>query len=117
MDTDGPMPDPSPWHPETDLQRLKVLGKLLEELGEGVSAAARCIIQGIDEVEPVTLKPNRLWIEDEMADILANVEKTISHFRLDRRRINHRRARKLGYISRWVKGLVRPAAATSRVPA
>jgi len=63
----------NPWHPITDPVTLKQLGKLIEELGELQSALARCIIQGIDEREPVTQKVNRVWVADEIADVLAGI--------------------------------------------
>lgn len=102
-------PDPSPWHPETDPTRLKMLGKLIEELNEASSAAARCIIQGIDEVEPSTLKPNREWLEDELADVIANTRLVIERFELNATRIDVRARRKYTYITRWLNGLTRPS--------
>ena len=92
---------PNPWHPETDAQRLKVLGKLGEEAGELATACCRCVIQGIDEAEPVTGKVNREWLEDEIADVLANIKHALNYFDLDWARIEKRRDRKLGHISRW----------------
>ncbi|RWE37459.1 hypothetical protein [Mesorhizobium sp.] len=110
MDTPTAMPpDPSPWTPETDPVRLKVLGKLIEEFSEGGSAAARCIIQGVNEAEPVTGKINRVWLEDELADALANIRRTIESLGLDHERINLRAERKYAYITRWLEGLNRPA--------
>lgn len=103
-----PDTDPSPWEPETNPQRLKAGLKLLEELGEGVSAMARCLMQGIDEVEPVTKKPNRLWLNEEFGDILANMDRVIQTFRLDYGFIARRRERKFAYITRWLEGLTRP---------
>lgn len=100
--------DPSPWEPETDRERLKAMLKLLEELGEGVAAGARCLMQGIDEVEPVTKKPNRLWISEELGDILANVRRVILTFQLDEVFIRAREERKFNYITRWLQGLTRP---------
>lgn len=113
MDTNGPIPDPSPWHPETDPTRLKVLGKLAEELAEGGAAVARCIIQGIDEAEPVTGKINRRWLEDEIADIEANIWRAKLTLNLDGAYIRLRRERKFNYITRWLNGLTRPAPNTS----
>lgn len=101
-------PDPSPWTPEADPTRLKVLGKLSEELGECGSAASRCIIQGIDEAEPVTGKVNRVWLEDEIADVLANADVAMERLGLDRGRIALRADRKRTYILRWLDGLTRP---------
>lgn len=110
MDTDTSQPkDPSPWHPEADPTRLKVLGKLIEELNECSAAAARCIIQGIDEAEPETGKINRVWLEDEVADVIANVRCTIENLDLNQARIYLRSERKYDYITRWLNGLTRPS--------
>lgn len=108
--SDTPLPtfDPSPWEPEADRERLKVLGKLGEELCEGGASICRCIIQGFDESEPVTGKPNKRWVEDEIADIEANIERAKISLGLDRDYIERRRQRKFDYISRWLAGLTRP---------
>lgn len=109
MDTNtADPPDPSPWHPETDSERLKVLGKLIEEATELATAAARCIIQGIDEAEPVTGKVNRVWLEDEIADVMANIGIAMNHLKLNQQRIEQRAERKANYIGRWLAGLTRP---------
>lgn len=63
-----------PWHPINVAIDLKHLGKLAEELNECGSATARCIIQGMDGCEPESGKPNRQWLQEEIADVLANVE-------------------------------------------
>lgn len=77
----------NPWHPMDKPIDLKHLGKLGEECGELSSAVSRCIIQGIDESEPVTHKPNREWLEDEIADVVANIELVSEHFQLDQDRM------------------------------
>jgi hypothetical protein len=68
MSSKHPLHDPNnpatswalnPWHPMSKPIDLKHLGKLIEELSEANSAAARCLIQGIDQVEPITHKPNQ----------------------------------------------------------
>jgi len=80
----------SPWSPETNQVRLAVLGKLLEELGEGTQMASRCIIQGIDESEPITGKVNRLAFQNELADIFACMEIAVDYFDLDFNSMNQR---------------------------
>jgi len=67
----------------TDPVDKKTLGKLLEELGECTSATARCLIQGIDEAEPITGKINRQWLQEEIADVYANLALTVERFNLD----------------------------------
>lgn len=91
----------SPWVPITNKCDLKHLGKLAEELGECGAAVARCIIQGVASVEPVTLKPNHQWLEDEIADVLANIDLCISHFELDPGIIAIRKERKKKMLSDW----------------
>jgi NTP pyrophosphatase (non-canonical NTP hydrolase) len=80
---------------------LKHLGKLAEELGEASAAVARCIIQGIDEHEPVTGKPNKVWLEDELADVLANMCLVGEYFDLDVARMVERRDRKMAHLRGW----------------
>lgn len=91
----------NPWRPMSRPIDIKVVGKGLEELGEGVAAWARCLIQGIDEVEPVTKKPNRQWAEEEIADILANLGLMVRHFGMDLERIEARARRKAGALRTW----------------
>lgn len=67
-----PFNDP-PWHPMTDPIDKKTIGKLLEELGELTSALSRCLIQGIHEVEPVTGKPNKQWVKEEVLDVMVGM--------------------------------------------
>ncbi|WP_375599353.1 hypothetical protein [Devosia sp. Naph2] len=61
----------SPWLPEQDRHRLAVLGKLAEECNELAGRAVRCIIQGLDEVDPDTGRTNRAELEREIADVEA----------------------------------------------
>lgn len=101
MNTDATNPRMNPWHPMTDPVDLKTTGKLLEELGECTSAVARCQIQGIDEAEPVTGKVNRVWLEEEIADVLAGIHLTIDRFNLDIGKIQARRVRKITQLKSW----------------
>lgn len=96
----------NPWVPERDPLALAVLGKLAEECGEAGQIVARCIIQGIGESEPVTGKPNRQALEDEIADILATTTMAVEHFGLDLHRISDRRYKKIQHLTRW-HGLIR----------
>ena len=92
----------SPWVPTTDPQDFKVLGKQKEELGELTAATSRCVIQGINESEPVTLKPNLLWLTEEVADVQATSELLIEHFGLNRDFIAKRKAKKLDGFYKWL---------------
>lgn len=80
---------------------LKHLGKLGEEASELGAAVSRCIIQGIDECEPVTGKLNREWLEDEIADVRANSELNIERFGLDEDRITKRVEKKKRHLRIW----------------
>lgn len=91
----------NPWQPITKKIDLKVLGKMIEELGEAVSAASRCVIQGMDEAEPVSGKVNRAWLEDEAADVLATVGLMVGHFDLSEERILERLDRKARHLVSW----------------
>lgn len=71
------------WYVETDAQRLRRLGKTLEELGELQAVVARCIIQGVGEVDPSSGKINRLRLQEEIADVYAQLELLIDSFQLD----------------------------------
>jgi hypothetical protein len=93
--------DANPWHPITDPVDLKHLGKLSEEVNELGSATSRCIIQGIDACEPVTGKPNREWLEDEIADVQANIDLVIERFGLDEERMAARVEKKKLHLKQW----------------
>ena len=61
---------------------LKTIGKLMEELAELQAALSRCVVQGIDEVHPVTSKLNRTWVEEELSDVRASVELFMERFKV-----------------------------------
>lgn len=91
----------NPWQPMTRPIDLKHLGKLAEELNEAGSAVARCIIQGIDECEPISHKKNREWLEDELADVIANIMLVKDHFSLGEKRMQDRIERKIKHLKGW----------------
>lgn len=93
----------SPWQPETNKIKLAVLGKLSEELGELTAIVSRCIIQGIDEDDPITGIINRVYLEDELADVLAGIFIVMKHFDLDDQAIMVRRAEKVELKLEWHK--------------
>jgi NTP pyrophosphatase (non-canonical NTP hydrolase) len=94
-------PKMNPWHPIREPVDLKHLGKLGEELNECGAAVSRCIIQGVEECEPVTGKPNKLWLQEELADVLANIELVIDHFGLDLDHMLTRRNKKMAQLKTW----------------
>ena len=89
------------WVPTTDLMTLRRFGKMLEELGELTEVASRCIIQGIDELDPSTQRYNRVRLIDEIADVYAQLDETIDAFMLNRTYIEKRRAAKRAYMQEW----------------
>lgn len=97
----------NPWEPITEPIDLKHLGKLEEELGECISAASRCTIQGMDGADPETGKINRQWLAEEMGDVLCHIEVNVEHFGLDVPLILGRVARKKDHIKAW-HALARP---------
>lgn len=78
---------------------VKHLGKLMEELGEAQAAVARCLIQGINEAEPITGKLNGQWLAEELADVEANIALVRKWF--DINPMGERVARKMKDLRRW----------------
>jgi hypothetical protein len=97
----GTMKPPSPWQPENGKVNLAVLGKLNEEANELGAVTARCIIQGIDGQEPVTKKPNRQWLQEEIADVMAGCELAVKRFGLDWEAIHARMDMKKAHKLAW----------------
>lgn len=91
----------NPWHPITNSVDLKHLGKLGEELGECSAAVSRCIIQGLAEAEPSTGKINAKWLEEEIADVLANIDLVVTRFKLNPLTIQQRKLRKEEQLKSW----------------
>lgn len=89
------------WVPTTDLMMLRRMGKLQEEMSELGAVASRCIIQGIDEIDPSSQKVNRKRLEDEIADVYAQLDETVSRLGLHYGDIERRRAVKRTYMQDW----------------
>lgn len=91
----------NPWQPEQNKVNLAVLGKACEELTECATAVSRCIIQGIDESEPVTGKLNKDWLTEEIADAYATLDLMCDHFNLDKIYIHSRFNHKISHLQSW----------------
>lgn len=98
----------SPWHPITDSVDLKHLGKLGEEISEQIEVlgrlskvVARCIIQGMDGINPADGKVNKRWLEEELADTQGNSELVIERFKLDEQFIRERADNKKLRLRTW----------------
>jgi hypothetical protein len=77
------------------------LERLLSALGNAVSASARCFIQGIDEHEPVTKRPNRDWLQEAFRDLLGVISAMEIINRLDTERIMKRTEFKKKHLRAW----------------
>lgn len=100
--TTGNEPEYEPWVPIDDKTDLKHGLKGIEEFGELISAMARCLMQGIDEVEPVTKKSNRLWLNEEMADAQLLMDMIGNRFNLDYRFMQKRQDSKRKRLINWL---------------
>lgn len=90
-----------PWKVTQDPLTLRRMGKLGEELGELQAVVSRIIIQGIDAIDPSTGKPNRQRLEEEMADVHAQLGCTTGDLHLDAERIRARAATKVQQMLEW----------------
>lgn len=95
--------DASPWVPMNEPKDIKAIGKLMEELGECVSACARALIQGMDEAEPVTGKVNKKWVSEELADVWANMDIVMKRFEIAPE--YERVQKKKRHITQWMEML------------
>lgn len=59
------------WMPESDPNILAAVGKLAEEASELSGRCARSIIQGLEAIDPETMRTNRREMEREIADVEA----------------------------------------------
>lgn len=99
----NPFPGCNPWHPITDPVQIKTLGKCMEELGEAIQIISRCMIQGIDECDPQTGVLNRIWLENELSDVLANVALVVELYALNSSRMDQRAVHKMERLRAWHK--------------
>lgn len=95
------MKQPNPWIPVSDPVELAHLSKLGEETNELGAAVGRCIMQGFDESHPETGKANRQWVEEEIADVLANIELLVDYYSLDKGKIVARADMKKAHLRGW----------------
>ncbi len=93
---------PSPWMGEPDLVKRLTLGKAGEEFNELGKILARCSIQGVNECEPVTGKPNVQELEEEVGDAYAALGQLIKRLNLDQGHINDRMFKKGRYLGAWL---------------
>ena len=89
------------WEPDADPHQARRIGKTLEELGELTAVLARISIQGIDAIDPSTGKTNRVRMEEETADVLAQLTCNTETFRMDEARLAERAMMKLDRMAAW----------------
>lgn len=89
------------WTPTTNLMMLRRMGKLGEELAELSVVTNRCIIQGIDEIDPGSGIVNRERLEKELADVLAQCNVTIEKLGLNQEFIKARTEDKIEQMAEW----------------
>lgn len=100
---------PAPWTPEQDPLVLALLGKFLEELGELQAILARCLIQGLNESNPVTNKPNLETLGEELADVGAAGQLLTAYLGLDRDpSLARRQEQKMLFLNKWHAMIRRP---------
>lgn len=91
----------SKWQVTTDPKILRRMGKTGEELGELTNVVNRIVIQGIDEVDPGTGKKNRVRLEEEIADVFAQLDVNCGMLNLDVDFIMDRRDQKVQKMRAW----------------
>lgn len=102
------------WHVETDPFRKRRLGKALEELSELSNVLARCLIQGVDEIDPSSGEVNRLRMQKEVADVYTQLACLCTAFDLDNDKIMERIWDKTDSMKKWEELLEQEAHAAGR---
>lgn len=90
-----------PWKPDADPRQARRIGKTTEEAGELIAVLARIAIQGLDAIDPSSGKSNRQRLEEEMADLYAQMELTMDYLALDRPRMSARACEKRRQMNAW----------------
>ena len=94
-------PSMSKWQHTTDPLHVRRLGKTGEELAELAAVVSRCLIQGLDEVDPSSGKTNRQRLIDETADVRAQLNCNDRAFGLPAEEMAARIAKKEGWMAEW----------------
>lgn len=77
------------------------LGKTTEELGELSAVVGRIGIQGIDEIDPSSGEANRARLQDEMADVMAQLGLLLDFYKLDSDYMGKRIDQKRASMQEW----------------
>ncbi len=91
----------NPWIlPSSPLLRRRI-GKTGEEANELGAVCSRILIQGLDEIDPSSGKPNRRRLEEESADVIAQIRKNMQRLGLDADFIKQRVSEKCKRMDEW----------------
>ena len=106
MDTkDIPKDGPSDWRRELSERRNALLGKLGEEASELSARCFRSMIQGLDSIDPDTKRTNLSELQDEIADVCAQLKLIEEFIDVDRHYIIERVIKKYKYKLPWILAL------------
>lgn len=95
------VPSMAKWQHTTDPLHIRRLGKTGEELAELLAVVSRCLIQGLDEIDPSSGKTNRQRFIDETADVRAQLNCNDRAFGLPIDEIERRIAKKETWMAEW----------------
>lgn len=89
------------WTPETDLLKLRRLGKTIEELGELVAVLGRAVCQGTEGIDPTSGESNIERMTRESADVLTQIECNVAAFHLDQSVLSEQAIAKRARMDAW----------------
>lgn len=89
------------WELEADTMTRRRVGKTAEECAELLAVLARISIQGIDAVDPASGKTNRQRMQEEIADVYAQLDECVSKISVDNIAISNRRTEKRRQMLEW----------------
>lgn len=90
-----------PWKPDDNPKQARRIGKTAEEVNELGAVLARISIQGMDAIDPASGKPNRQRLEEESADVLAQIRCNMTDLGLNRESIMKRAEEKVAMMAQW----------------
>lgn len=89
------------WTPDCNPHQARRIGKTLEELHELGAVLARISIQGLDAVDPGTGKTNRQRMNEETADVIAQINRNFHAFAMPADDIDKRVQEKEAMMAEW----------------
>lgn len=93
----------NPWTPDPCPKQARRIGKTLEELAELSKILARISIQGLDAVDPKTGVSNLQSLQEETADVQAQINLNVAFFRMDQDMLLNRIEKKEDQMTQWEK--------------